>query len=159
MIKPLALCLLFLLPASGVLAEPKFQDLTHHERAELDANRAVIAQYIAEESQAAFQTAAGKLDALRAIVAAGVLTPYDEADYAGIGTVFGDAFVLDLGMHWVRVRDTFGTTIGLRYKDTSIVLAPIDIMFKRYDQIEDLDFADMYYFYAHTVLSLAQKGM
>lgn len=155
----LALCLAFLLSASVVLAEPKFSELTRAERAELDANRAEISQYIAPESQANFQTAAGKLDALKTIVAAGILKPFDSVEIAGLGTTFGDAFVLDLGMHWVRIRDDFGTTIGLRYKETSIVLAPIDIMFKREGEIDTLDFFDMYNFYAAIVLDMAAKGM
>lgn len=154
-----ALCLACFLPATPALADRVFTALTAAETAELDANRARVAQYLAVESKPAFGTAAGKLDTLRAIVASGVLEPYSDDQIAAIGTVFGDAFVLDLGMHWVRVRDTIGTTIGLRYKDTSILLAPIDIMFRRADEIRNLDFVDLYVFYATTVQEMAAKGM
>ncbi|WP_407493294.1 DUF3806 domain-containing protein [Pseudooceanicola sp. MF1-13] len=141
------------------MAEKVFINLAPQETAQLEASRAVIAAHVPDHLRADYHTPEGKLSALNHIVAARSLQPYDANGINALGTVLGDVFVQTLGMRWTRVQDEFGTTIALRYQDTSVVLAPIDAIAKREDELATLDFFHLYNTFGQIVMDLVEQGM
>lgn len=61
-----------------------------------------------------------------------------------MGVVLGDAFVLDMGFHWVVVEDEYGRDFALSYKDTSVIVFPITMISKRVERGETVDVFDLY---------------
>src|SRR5262249_53109536 len=77
-------------------------------------------------SRAKYQTAAGKLGTIRAILNGNVFKADQTYELQCLGVVLGDAFVLDLGTEWVIVEDSHGRDPAVRLPGTSILLFPLD---------------------------------
>ena len=68
----------------------------------------------------------------------------DEAGWSAIGVVFGDALVAaHPGLEWRQVEDSYGVAPVLQYKRKKIEVAPADMVLKRIDRGDTIDFSDL----------------
>ena len=85
----------------------------------------VVEKLIADQnSRQNYQTAAGKLRTIRAILDAGSFKPDQTYELQCLGIVLGDAFVQDLKMEWARVEIAPGQDPA--NADTKVVLYVTD---------------------------------
>lgn len=137
----------------------KIVPLTAADEQRLETQREIVAKYLSpEDLKAKYQTAAGKLGALRALLTARVFKPGQTYELQSMGVVFGDAFVKDMGFHWVMVEDQRGRDPAIRYKETSIPLFPLTMISKRIEKGEEVDVFDLYNGIAKEVESSSRKG-
>ena len=107
--------------------------------------RAVIEKLLSpSDLESKYITAPGKLGTLRAVIAANMFKANQTFELQCMGVVLGDAFVLDMGFHWVVVEDEYGRDFALRYKDTSVIVFPITMISKRVERGETVDVFDLY---------------
>lgn len=116
------------------------------ERQQLDRQRAVIEALLADdpESRRKFTTAAGKLGAIRAVLAARRFRADQTYELQCLGVVLGDAFALALGMEWVTVADEYGRDPALRVPGTTTLLFPLTMISKRVERGETVDVFDLF---------------
>ena len=125
----------------------------------LDAQRAIVEQYLADEpSRQKYQTPAGRLGPLRALLQAKAFRPDQTYELQAMGVVLGDVFVQDLGFHWIIVKDEHGRDPAIQYKDTSIILYPLTMISKRIERGEEVDVFDLYNGLATEVQKLIDRG-
>lgn len=110
----------------------------------LEKQRALVAGYLNENSLETFETAPGKLGTLRALLDAGVFSPDQTYELQCMGVVLGDAFVLQMGFHWIMVEDDGGRDPAIMYQDTSVILFPLTMISKRIEQGKAVDVFDLF---------------
>ena len=67
--------------------------LTAEDEQRLDQQRHVVTRYLDDDGLQKYQTAAGKLGTLRALLEAKVFAPDQTYELQSMGIVFGDVFV------------------------------------------------------------------
>ncbi len=106
----------------------------------MQAQRVPVHAYVAPESRASLETAAGKLGLIRALLAAGVFQPDQTAALQSLGIVLGDALVQHVdGAEWVMVQDEYGRDPGVRIRGTTVLLFPLTMVSKRAEAGEVVD--------------------
>ena len=140
--------------------DQKVTTLTEKDEQRLDAQRAVIEQFIDDDpvNLSKYQTAAGKLGTIRAILEAGVFSDDQTYELQCLGIVLGDAFVLDMGMEWVMVEDKYGRDPALRLPGTSILTFPLTMISKRIERGESVDVFDLYNGVAANMEKMKEAG-
>lgn len=137
-------------PLVGILAmttsSPQtVSSLTAADSHQLDRQRAVVEKYLGDPaSRSKYATAPGKLGTLRAILKAGLFKPSQTYELQSMGVVLGDAFVVDMGFHWVIVEDENGRDPAIRFKETSVILFPLTMISKRIERGDVVDVFDLY---------------
>ena len=126
------------------MAEQTISALTDDDYKRLDGQRTVVTRYLTEESKLKFETAPGKLGALRALLETEKFKPDQTYELQSMGIVFGDVFVQDMGFSWVMVEDEYGRDPAIRYKESSVILFPLTMISKRIERGEDVDMFDLY---------------
>lgn len=134
------------------MAEQTISALNEDDQKRLDDQRAVVTRYLTDESKPKFETAAGKLGTLRALLEAKIFQPDQTYELQSMGIVFGDVFVQDMGFSWVMVEDEYGRDPAIKYQETSIILFPLTMISKRIERDEQVDVFDLY----NGVAALAQ---
>jgi Domain of unknown function (DUF3806) len=123
----------------------KLSALTEGDQQRLRDRRAVVeAQLGNEDAKQKYQTAAGKLGTLRAILQAGVFKRGQTHELQCLGVVLGDAFVQELGMEWIIVEDEYGRDPAVRMPGTSIILYPLTMISKRIERGEQVDVFELF---------------
>lgn len=140
--------------------DQKVTPLTEEDEQRLDAQRAVIEQFLDDDpvNLSKYQAAAGKLGTIRAILEAGVFSADQWYELQSLGIVLGDAFVLDMGMEWVMVEDKYGRDPALRLPGTSILTFPLTMISKRIERGETVDVFDLYNGVAANVEKMKEDG-
>ena len=110
------------------------------------------------DAQAKYQTSAGKLGVIHAILDAKVFRTDQTFELQGLGIILGDALAKELGMTWMMVEDQYGTSPCLVLEGTSIVLYPQTMISKRIERGETVDVFDMFNGVAAKVAELRAKG-
>src|SRR5215831_3746064 len=83
--------------------------VTPQDLERLAQQRAAMEKYLGDDrSRQNYQSAAGKLGLLRALIEQRVFKPTQTYQLQCMGIVLGDAFVQELGMEWVMVQDDYG---------------------------------------------------
>ena len=131
--------------------------LTDEDSARLAEQRAVVEAYLAEESKQSYQTSAGKLGLLRALLDHKVFKPEQTYELQCMGIVLGDVFVRELGMTWVMVEDEYGRDPAVKLGSSSIILFPLTMISKRVEEGEDVDVFDMFNSLAEQVDALMNE--
>jgi hypothetical protein len=133
-------------PERKVLNEQqKITGLTEADQKRLRDQRAVVEAYLDnEDSKRKYQTAAGKLGTIRAILQAGIFKRDQTYELQCLGIVLGDAFVQELGMEWIMVEDEYGRDPAVRVRGTTIILYPLTMMSKRVERGEQVDVFDLF---------------
>ena len=128
-------------------------ELTESDLERLEKQRAVVTQYLDDDSLAKYRTVPGKLGTLEALLAAEVFSPEQTYELQSMGIVFGDAFVQDMGFHWIMVEDEYGRDPAIKFRDTSVLLFPLTMISKRVEQGDAVDVLDLY----NGVAAIAQE--
>lgn len=126
------------------MAEQSLSILTDGDLARLEEQRAVVTKYLDGDGLKKYETAAGKLGTLRALIEAMVFSPEQTYELQSMGVVLGDVFVQDLGFHWIIVEDDHGRDPAVKFQDTSVTLFPLTMISKRIERGESLDVFDLY---------------
>jgi hypothetical protein len=139
--------------------EQKITALSEADQRRLRDQRAVVEKLMADQSSRQnYQTAAGKLGTIRAILDAGTFKPDQTYELQCLGIVLGDAFVQDLKMEWVMVEDPQGRDPAVRLPGTSIILFPLTMISKRVERGERVDVFDLYNGVAAKVEEVRRQG-
>ena len=111
----------------------------------LSQQRAVVERYLGDDkSKENYKSVPGKLGLLRALLAQNVFQPTQTYELQCMGIVLGDAFVQELHMEWVTVRDESGTDPAVRLPGTDIILFPLTMISKRVERREAVDVFDLF---------------
>lgn len=133
--------------------------LSEQDAKMLAEQRGLIEKYIADEkSRENYKTPAGKLGTIRALLKAKAFKPTQKYELQCLGVVLGDAFVQDMGFHWIIVKDEYGRDPAIQYERTSIILYPLTMISKRIERGDDVDVFDLYNGIAEQVEKLIRKG-
>ena len=143
---------LFLFGESA-MAEQTISAPTDDDLKRLEDQRVVVTQYLDEASLEKYESAAGKLGTLRALLKAEVFSPDQTYELQSMGIVLGDVFVQDMGFHWVMVDDEHGRDPAIRFQETSVILFPLTMISKRIERGETVDVFDLY----NGIAALAQE--
>jgi len=119
-------------------------ELTESDLERLDKQRAVVTHYLDGDSLEKYRTVPGKLGTLQALLAAEVFSPEQTYELQSMGIVLGDAFVQDMGFHWIMVEDEYGRDPAIKFRDTSVLLFPLTMISKRIEQGDAVDVLDLY---------------
>ena len=121
------------------MAEQILSALTDADLQRLEKQRAVVTRYLDEDGLEKYETAAGKLGTLRALLAAEVFSAEQTYELQAMGIVLGDVFVQDMGFHWIMVADEHGRDPAVKFQDTSVILFPLTMISKRIERGEAVD--------------------
>src|SRR4051812_15674511 len=111
---------------SSAQAPSRITELNAQEKARLEWGRTLIQRYLPNDgARKLYQTAPGKLGTLRAIMKIEYLHGGRKDLLEALGVVLGDAFVQDMGFHWVAVEDEQGRHVVIRFQRRNIFLYPL----------------------------------
>ena len=141
--------------------EQTVTELNDEDRDRFRRQRAVVEQHLGdnEENRRKYETAAGKLGTIRAILQADVFNADQTYELQCLGIVLGDVYVQDLGMEWVMVEDEYGRDPAVRLPGTSIILYPLTMISKRIERGEQVDVFELYNGVAAEVEKLKAQGL
>ena len=145
-----ALVLTLGLAAPGFGAEPAtnkmvFSTLPAQSLATLNAQRAQV-DALARRlcGKPAGGDAQARIAVLQCLFDKHAFAPDDEPGWSAVGVVFGDALVVaHAGFEWRQVEDSYGVAPLLQYKRKKIEVAPVDMLLKRIERGDTIDFADL----------------
>lgn len=146
---------------SNVSAQPaqKVTALTDADQQRLREQRAVVEKFLADDaSRQKYQTAAGKLGTIRAVLQANVFKPNQTYELQCLGIVLGDAFVQELKMEWVMVEHQHGRDPAVRLPGTTIILFPLTMISKRIERGEQVDVFQLFNGVAAQVDDIKRRG-
>lgn len=150
---------LILLSGSVMAAEQKIMELNSQDHARLKDQRAIVETYLSKQDlETKYQTPAGKLGSLRALLAANVFSRSQTYELQSMGIVLGDAFVQEMEFHWVIIEDEYGRDPAIKFKDTSIILYPLTMISKRIENGETVDVFELFNSAAAKVEELIEQG-
>ena len=134
--------------------------VTPQDLERLAQQRAAMEKYLGDDrSRQNYQTAAGKLGLLRALIEQRVFKPTQTYQLQCMGIVLGDAFVQELGMEWVMVQDDYGRDPAVRLPGTSTILFPLTMISKRVEKGQQVDVFDLFNGVADQLEKLRKKGI
>jgi hypothetical protein len=139
--------------------QPKITALSEADQQRLCEQRAVVERYLGnEDAKRKYQTTAGKLGTIRAVLQAEVFTRDQTYELQCLGILLGDAFVQELAMEWVMVEDEQGRDPAVRFPKTSILLYPMTMISKRLERGEQVDVFELFNGVAAQVVDLQRQG-
>ncbi|MDX8353179.1 DUF3806 domain-containing protein [Cognatiyoonia sp. IB215182] len=124
--------------------DQRVSQLSQQDKDHLDAQRAIVSKYVADSSLERFETAAGKLGTLRALLDANTFSKEQTYELQSMGVVLGDALCIQLGMEWAVVEDDYGRDPAVRYRGTSVIVFPQTMISKRIEDDVDVDIFDLF---------------
>ena len=141
-------------------SDQKISALTDADQQRLRDQREVVESYLADDSsRQKYQTIAGKLGTIRAILQESSLKPSQTYELQCLGVVLGDAYVQDMKMEWIIVEEPHRRDPAIRFPGTSIVLFPLTMISKRVERGETVDVFDLYNEIAAQVDQLRRQGV
>jgi hypothetical protein len=137
-----------------------FRDLEQDDLDWLAGQRSRIEALIEGNTDALtkYQTNAGKLGVIRAVLDAKAFRPDQTYELQGLGVILGDALTDQLGMVWRMVEDEHGTSPCIVLQGTSIVLFPQTMISKRVERGEQVDVFDLFNGIVAKVEELRSRG-
>ncbi len=118
--------------------------LTREDEVSLQAQRAVIEQYLTDAERKNYESVDGKLELIRRLLEKGMFSSQDVWELQCLGVILGDAIAMNPDMAWVAFEDEYGRDAALQLADTSIVLFPITMISKRIERGEEVDVHVLY---------------
>jgi len=124
----------------------RIEALNSEDSQRLLNQRGVIERYLGdgESNHQKYQTAAGKLGLLRALLDADVFSPSQTYELQCLGIVFGDALVQECGVEWRAVEDQFGRDPCVVIPGTTLVVFPLTMISKRIEKGGRVDVFDLF---------------
>ncbi len=95
-------------------------------------------------SSDAFLRHEGDLQAIQSLLDRSGPHRSDPLTLEGLGVILGDVLARKLDLHWVTLTDSAGSTPALRYRESSIILFPTDMIVKRVERGEAVDVVDLF---------------
>lgn len=126
------------------MATFKADTLRADELADLQAKRSWVRGHFLEEEQEKYETLAGKLAVLNAILGNGWVQATEAVKLQCLGVAFGDALEQQLGLKWMAIEDERGRDPGLVLPGTSIRLFPMTMISKRIERGEMVDVYELF---------------
>ncbi len=139
-------------------AVPAVTRLTALDQEHLQQQRRLVEKYVPDDSREKFNTAAGKLGAIRALLAGKVFAATQTYQLQSLGVVLGDALAFYCGMEWVLVEDAYGRDPALSAPGTSILVYPLTMISKRVENGEAVDVFDLFNAVASDIERLRRQG-
>jgi hypothetical protein len=126
--------------------DQKIESLNADDLVRIAKQRAVIERYLGEDAGnlQKYQTAAGKLGLLRALLDQKVFQPSQTYELQCMGIVFGDALVQYSGAEWRAVEDQYGRDPCVQIPGSTDILFPLTMISKRIEKGEAPDVFDMF---------------
>lgn len=121
------------------VAKPAPDDL-----ARIEAQRDWVRAHYDAEAQHKYETVAGKLFLLQAIVDAGWIEKSETVKLQCLGVALGDALAQELGMEWVTVEDEYGRDPALRLPGTTVLAFPLTMISKRIERDEKVIVVELF---------------
>ena len=124
----------------------KIVQLCTDDSARISNQRAVVERYLGGDSgnRQKYQTVAGKLGLLRALLDGGVFQPTQTYELQCMGIVLGDALVQYCGVEWRVVEHDYGRDPCVQVPGSSVVLFPLTMISKRIEKGEKIDIFDLF---------------
>ena len=124
----------------------KIEPLNEEDSARIAKQRVVVEHYLGGKADnlQKYQTVAGKLGLLRAILERGVFQPTQTYELQCLGIVFGDALVQHCGVEWKAVEDEHGRDPCVQVPGSTVVLFPLTMISKRVEKGEKVDVFDLF---------------
>lgn len=124
----------------------KIEALSEEDHARLKEQRTVVERYLSDDADnlRKYQTAAGKLGLLRALIDQHVFNASQTYELQCLGIVLGDVFVQELGLEWKAVEDAHGRDPCVQFPGTTVVLFPLTMISKRVERGEEIDIFDLF---------------
>ena len=138
--------------------EQEVTKLLPEDESRLMAQRRVVERYLAPESMANYATTSGKLGLIRAILQHAVFAPSQTYELQCLGIVLGDAFVQEMEMEWIMVKDSYGRDPAIRVPGTSVIVYPLTMISKRIENGENVDVFELFNGVADQVEKMKQEG-
>lgn len=124
----------------------KIEPLNADDLARIVKQRAVVERYLGSDAEnlKKYQSAAGKLGLLRALLEQNVFQPDQTYELQCMGIILGDALVQHCGVEWRAVEDEYGRDPCVQVPGTTIVLFPLTMISKRIERGEKVDVFDLF---------------
>lgn len=137
-----------------------FRDLTDQDRSWLADQRSRVEQLLVgnPDAQRKYQTSAGKLGTIRAVLEGGVFRADQTFELQGLGIVLGDAISAERGLDWKMVEDQYGISPCLVLEGTSVVLYPQTMISRHVERGETVDVFDLFNWLCGQIDELKAKG-
>ncbi|HEX2136737.1 MAG TPA: DUF3806 domain-containing protein [Microvirga sp.] len=120
------------------------QPLSAEHRAQLERQRTWVRDHYEPHARDQFETAAGKLRVIDAILKNGWVAPEETWKLQSLGIAFGDAIAEHLGLSWVTVEDEYGRDPALQLPGTTMLLFPMTSLSKRIEQGGRVDVFELF---------------
>lgn len=147
----LAIMLVGFSSPAAAQAEPRMDDLFFRELHQMEIDRLAAQRRPIEAliehnaaAQAKYRAIAGKLGVIRAVLDEKRFRADQTFELQGLGVILGDALAQKLGMRWMVIEDSLGTSPCLVLPGTSILLFPQTMISKRIERGETVDVFDMF---------------
>jgi len=134
----------------------KIEPLSPDDTARLAKQRGVIEHYLGGDAAnlQKYQTVAGKLGLLRALLERNVFQPAQTYELQCLGIVLGDALVQHCGVEWHMVEDQYGRDPCVQLPGSTVVLFPLTMISKRVEQGEPVDVFNIFNWTASQIAEL-----
>ena len=141
-------------------SDQNFRDLTDDDREWLSDQRSRTEQLLVgnPDAQCKYQTSAGKLGTIRAVLDGGIFRADQTFELQGLGIILGDAVSAETGLVWKMVEDEYGTSPCLVMEGTSIVLYPQTMISKRVERGESIDVFELFNWLCGQIEEMKAKG-
>jgi hypothetical protein len=100
--------------------------------------------HFASEAAEKYNSVAGKLRLIQAVLDAGWVNRTEGDKLRCLGVTLGDAIAQKMQMEWVIVEDDSGRDPALRFPGTTVIAYPLSMISKRIDRGEVVDVADLF---------------
>jgi hypothetical protein len=124
----------------------KIEPLNVDDAARIAKQRAMIEKYLGGDATnlEKYQSVAGKLGLLRALLERRVFQPTQTYELQCMGIVLGDALVQHCGVEWRAVEDHYGRDPCVQVPGSTVVLFPLTMISKRVEKGEAVDVFDLF---------------
>ncbi len=141
-------------------SDQRFRDLDDEDRKWLSDQRSTVEKLLIgnPDAQRKYQTSAGKLGSIRAVLESGIFRSDQTFELQGLGIILGDALSAEMGLVWKMVEDQYGTSPCLVAEGTSVLLYPQTMISKHIERGETVDVFDLFNWVCGQIEDLKAKG-
>jgi len=113
---------------------PKFAELSPKDMARLDRQRAIVSAAVKQHYGATLTRTKKDPPILQKLIDDSVFAKSQTFELQSLGVAFGDVLASTLPLHWVMIKDEYGTDPTLRHKDTSLNVNALTMISQRMER-------------------------